>query len=224
MPSPHFHPRTLPGSAWPPLPTPIASQVWDAYLALDRSQWLDPEQIVQGQLTPASHAPDPRRGARAVLPRPLPRARDPSGRHPDDGGLPAAAAPRPARSTRPRPAVCTPRGCRTACATWGLSPPRGRAGTHRRSADRSRPPLVARVPPAGHRVVGRRPARLPRRDPADPAAGGARAPAPRGRGAADLGRWAPRGDRDRPVVGHGHLTRIPDDSSPGSGGSIRITC
>lgn len=51
MPSPHFHPRTLPGSAWPPLPTPTASQVWDAYLALDHSQWLDPEQLEQGQLT-----------------------------------------------------------------------------------------------------------------------------------------------------------------------------
>jgi phenylacetate-coenzyme A ligase PaaK-like adenylate-forming protein len=50
MPSPHFRPRTLPGSVWPPLPTPSASPVWDAYLTLDHSQWLDPEQLAQGQL------------------------------------------------------------------------------------------------------------------------------------------------------------------------------
>ena len=47
MPSPYFQPRTLPGSAWPLL---SPSQVWSAYLALDRSQWLDPEQLVEGQL------------------------------------------------------------------------------------------------------------------------------------------------------------------------------
>ena len=48
MPSPYFQPRTLPGSAWPLL---SPSQVWDAYLALDHSQWLDPEQLEEGQLT-----------------------------------------------------------------------------------------------------------------------------------------------------------------------------
>ena len=47
MPSSHFSPRMQAGGAWPELP---ASYVWPAYLALDRSQWLDPEQLEEGQV------------------------------------------------------------------------------------------------------------------------------------------------------------------------------
>ncbi|MFN4259018.1 MAG: phenylacetate--CoA ligase family protein [Gemmataceae bacterium] len=50
-PSWHYQLRTLPGNTWPTLPRPQGSQVWAAYLELERTQWLDPEVIEQGQLT-----------------------------------------------------------------------------------------------------------------------------------------------------------------------------
>jgi phenylacetate-CoA ligase len=45
-----FRPRTLPADTWPALPTPAASQVWAAYLQLDRTQWLSHAEIEQLQL------------------------------------------------------------------------------------------------------------------------------------------------------------------------------
>jgi phenylacetate-CoA ligase len=45
-----FLPRAQAAAAWPRIPTPEASQVWSAYLALDRTQWLEPDQIEQQQL------------------------------------------------------------------------------------------------------------------------------------------------------------------------------
>lgn len=45
-----IRPRTVAGNTWPPLPTPAAGPVWAAYLALDRTQWLAPEEIERQQL------------------------------------------------------------------------------------------------------------------------------------------------------------------------------
>jgi phenylacetate-CoA ligase len=45
-----LRPRTFPGTRWPGLTLPVAGQVWAAYLELDRTQWLDPFEIEQGQL------------------------------------------------------------------------------------------------------------------------------------------------------------------------------
>ena len=45
-----FHLRTVPGCRWPPLPDSVFSQVWSAYLELDRTQWLAPAELLQGQL------------------------------------------------------------------------------------------------------------------------------------------------------------------------------
>lgn len=45
-----FHLRTVPGCRWPPLPDAVFAQAWNAYLELDRTQWLDPAEILQGQL------------------------------------------------------------------------------------------------------------------------------------------------------------------------------
>ena len=45
-----FHLRTLPGYAWPPLSDASISQVWVAYLELQRTQWLSPDEIERGQL------------------------------------------------------------------------------------------------------------------------------------------------------------------------------
>src|SRR2546430_17414829 len=36
-----FHVKTLPGYDWPPLASAAIGQVWDAYLELERTQWLD---------------------------------------------------------------------------------------------------------------------------------------------------------------------------------------
>lgn len=49
-PEPFFKLRTIPGNAWPPLPDGTVTQLWLAYQGLERSQWLEPEAIVQGQL------------------------------------------------------------------------------------------------------------------------------------------------------------------------------
>jgi hypothetical protein len=33
------------GNRWPPMPEGALSQVWAAYLTLDRTQWLDPADL-----------------------------------------------------------------------------------------------------------------------------------------------------------------------------------
>jgi phenylacetate-CoA ligase len=48
-----FQLRTLPGYAWPPLADASISQVWVAYLELERTQWLPPEEIERQQLEQA---------------------------------------------------------------------------------------------------------------------------------------------------------------------------
>ena len=45
-----FQLRSLPGAEWPPLPKPEVSQLWAAYLELDRTQWLTPAEIEQLQM------------------------------------------------------------------------------------------------------------------------------------------------------------------------------
>lgn len=42
--------RSLPGLAWPVIPAVGVSQLWALHLELERSQWLDPQAIVAGQL------------------------------------------------------------------------------------------------------------------------------------------------------------------------------
>lgn len=46
-----FHLRTPVGCDWPPLPSGRHAPLWAAYLTLDRTQWLSPQQIEQQQLT-----------------------------------------------------------------------------------------------------------------------------------------------------------------------------
>src|ERR1700722_12427561 len=45
-----FHLRSVPGCRWPELPDSVFAQVWNAYLELDRTQWLDPADLVKRQL------------------------------------------------------------------------------------------------------------------------------------------------------------------------------
>src|SRR5437764_11800911 len=45
-----FHLHTVPCYRWPPLPDAVFSQAWNAYLELERTQWLPPEELVQRQL------------------------------------------------------------------------------------------------------------------------------------------------------------------------------
>ena len=45
-----FHLRTVPGCRWPALPDSVFAQAWNAYLELDRTQWLDPAELVKLQL------------------------------------------------------------------------------------------------------------------------------------------------------------------------------
>jgi phenylacetate-CoA ligase len=45
-----FQLRSLPGSAWPPIPAPEVCQVWAAYQELDRTQWLSPAELEDLQL------------------------------------------------------------------------------------------------------------------------------------------------------------------------------
>jgi phenylacetate-CoA ligase len=45
-----FHLRTVPGYHWPALPDAVFSQLWNAYLELDRLQWLGPDEIQQRQV------------------------------------------------------------------------------------------------------------------------------------------------------------------------------
>jgi len=44
-----FRLRSHAGNQWPALPDAALSQVWSAYLALDRTQWLDPDEIERQQ-------------------------------------------------------------------------------------------------------------------------------------------------------------------------------
>jgi phenylacetate-CoA ligase len=45
-----FQLRSLPGTAWPAVPTPETSQLWAAYLELNRTQWLPPAELEERQL------------------------------------------------------------------------------------------------------------------------------------------------------------------------------
>ncbi len=45
-----FRLRSLPGMVWPPVPVLELSQLWTAYLELDRTQWLSPEELAERQL------------------------------------------------------------------------------------------------------------------------------------------------------------------------------
>lgn len=45
-----FHIRSLPGTSWPPVPYPQVSLIWNAYQALDCTQWLSPSEIESLQL------------------------------------------------------------------------------------------------------------------------------------------------------------------------------
>src|SRR3989442_1154501 len=45
-----FHVRNLLGVSWPGLPAPEVSQLWAMFLELERTQWLDPAAIEEGQL------------------------------------------------------------------------------------------------------------------------------------------------------------------------------
>ena len=42
--------RTKPGQRWPVIPDPGLSQIWAAYQALDRTQWLEPAELQRQQL------------------------------------------------------------------------------------------------------------------------------------------------------------------------------
>jgi phenylacetate-CoA ligase len=46
-----FHLRTMPGHDWPAVPNALLSQVWAAYLELNRNQWGRADDIALGQLT-----------------------------------------------------------------------------------------------------------------------------------------------------------------------------
>ena len=45
-----FQLRSLPGTAWPAVPPPETSQLWAAYLELNRTQWLSPAELEERQL------------------------------------------------------------------------------------------------------------------------------------------------------------------------------
>jgi phenylacetate-CoA ligase len=45
-----FHLRIVPSCQWPPLPDALYSQVWNAYLELERTQWLTSAEIERHQL------------------------------------------------------------------------------------------------------------------------------------------------------------------------------
>jgi phenylacetate-CoA ligase len=45
-----FRLYSMPGYRWPPLPDAVIAQAWNAYLELDRTQWLEPAELVQQQL------------------------------------------------------------------------------------------------------------------------------------------------------------------------------
>jgi phenylacetate-CoA ligase len=48
-----FHLRTLPGCAWPALPDSVFAPIWNAYLELDSTQWLDRAVLEERQLDQA---------------------------------------------------------------------------------------------------------------------------------------------------------------------------
>jgi phenylacetate-CoA ligase len=50
-----FKLRTLPGYDWPPLADAALAQIWVAYLALERTQWLSADEIAQQQLDQIRH-------------------------------------------------------------------------------------------------------------------------------------------------------------------------
>src|SRR5271155_2789237 len=45
-----FHLKNVPGYSWPALPDAAFADVWNAYLELDRSQWLQPATLAERQL------------------------------------------------------------------------------------------------------------------------------------------------------------------------------
>ena len=45
-----FHLRSPAGNVWPAVPAGEVSQLWAAYLELDRTQWLKPAEIEEFQL------------------------------------------------------------------------------------------------------------------------------------------------------------------------------
>lgn len=50
MSKPLFRLRSIPQCTWPPVPPPITSSLWTAYLHLDRTQWLDAGTLEREQL------------------------------------------------------------------------------------------------------------------------------------------------------------------------------
>src|SRR3954464_10194998 len=48
---PRFPLRKIAGLDWPDVPPGNVSQLWAMYLQLDRTQWLAPAQVQQGQLS-----------------------------------------------------------------------------------------------------------------------------------------------------------------------------
>lgn len=45
-----LHLRSIPGTIWPGVPRGEVSQLWAMFLELDRTQWLDPAEVLAGQL------------------------------------------------------------------------------------------------------------------------------------------------------------------------------
>ena len=45
-----FHLQSIPGCVWPRIPGGDVSQMWAIFLELERTQWLDPEELLAGQL------------------------------------------------------------------------------------------------------------------------------------------------------------------------------
>jgi hypothetical protein len=55
MAEPFFQLRPFAGTVWPALPDANLSLVWHAYRELDRSQWLTPAAIEEGQVAQLRH-------------------------------------------------------------------------------------------------------------------------------------------------------------------------
>ena len=45
-----LHLRSIPGGVWPGIPRGEVSQLWSMFLELERTQWLSPEELLEGQL------------------------------------------------------------------------------------------------------------------------------------------------------------------------------
>lgn len=52
---PFFHVKKPPGFVWPPIADAQSSQVWAAYLTLERTQWLSPAELLERQLEQVRH-------------------------------------------------------------------------------------------------------------------------------------------------------------------------